>query len=74
MKQFIEFLSALKPRIKSRRERMTYWMLTIGVFMFIVCVICKISLLDALAFYGGLSMVAGWYLQKETEKKSEEPI
>lgn len=53
---------------------MTYWMLAIGVFMFLTCVIKGVSLLDALAFYGGLSLVAGWYLQKETDKRSEEPM
>lgn len=74
MLEFIKFLESLKPRIKSRRERMTYWMLSIGVFMFVLCLIFKVSLIDALAFYGGLSVVAGWYLQKETEKKSEEPM
>lgn len=74
MSEFIKFLGNLKPRVKSRRERMTYWMLAIGVFMFTLCLIFKVSLLDALAFYGGMSVVAGWYLQKETEKKSEEPM
>ena len=74
MLKYLKYLDLLKPRIKSRRERMTYWMLTIGVFMFLVCVFKNISLLDALAFYGGLSLVAGWYLQKETDKSSQEPM
>lgn len=70
----LDILRNLKPRIKSRRERMTYWMLAIGVFMFCLCLITKTSLLDALAFYGGMSAVAAWYLQKETDKSSQEPM
>lgn len=66
-----EFLKYLKPKFTSRRERMTYWMLVIGVFMFLVAVDKGVPLLEVLGYYGGLSVVAGWYIQKETQKESK---
>lgn len=65
-----KIIQGLTPKITSRRERMTYWMLAIGVFMFTLCVIFGVPLLEAAPFYGAISLVAGWYLQKETDKSS----
>lgn len=66
-----EFLKYLKPKFTSRRERMTYWMLVIGIFMFLVAVDKGIPLLEVLGYYGGLSVVAGWYIQKESAAPSK---
>lgn len=70
----MEFLKKLRPRITSRRERMTYWMIVVGVFMFLVSAIAGLPLLEVVPFYGAISLVAGWYLQKETDRNSIKEI
>lgn len=64
------------PQIKitSRRERMVYWMMVIWFVSFVITVSIGSSLIELLAYYGGLSMVVGWYVQKETEKESKNEI
>jgi preprotein translocase subunit SecG len=63
-----------KIKITSRRERMTYWLMVIWFISFIIAVCVGISLLDLLAYFGGLTMVVGWYTQKETEQQSKNEI
>lgn len=66
----IKVTKYLRPRITSRRERMTYWMLALGFAMFLISVIMHVPLLEVAPLYAAISAVAGWYIQKETDKNS----
>lgn len=49
-------------------------MMVIWFVSFVITVSIGSSLIELLAYYGGLSMVVGWYVQKETEKESKNEI
>lgn len=49
---------------------MTYWMLALGFAMFLISVIMHVPLLEVAPLYAAISAVAGWYIQKETDKNS----
>lgn len=66
--------SNILPKFTSRRERMTYWMMILGFIMYIVGAYLKIDTYATLAMYGGIATVAGYYLKKESDVPSKEPM
>ena len=63
-----------KPMFRSRRERMTYAMILVGLIMFSTGVWLKVPTLETAAMYAGIAGVAAYYLKQETDTPSKEPM
>ena len=53
---------------------MTYVLIILWFIFGIVCICTKVNLAEASAYYGAVGVLAGWYLQKETDKESQKPM
>ena len=63
-----------KVGVASKREKMAYWLTILGFAMYLVSVIAKVSLIETAAMYTPIAAAGGWYINKETQRKSTDNV